>query len=319
VRAGLQLPGCSMQRVLPLVLLFAMSLAAHAFDTVNVADGVYALVGELGQRSPENLGHNMTSGFIVTARGVVVIDTGASLRGAQAIHAAIRKITDKPVIYAVNTGGQDHRWLGNDYFKRQGARVIAAQAGLADMRSRGAEQAEMAERFLGDQFAGTRAAYPDVTFSERYTLPVEGERIELIYTGGGHTPGDLLVWLPQRSIVFAGDTVFVQRLLGVLPGSAQRWIRSLEYLRDELKPEIVVPGHGHVTDLAESLRDSHAYLVLLRDATRRRFADGAFDPVEASQGLDQSRFRHLANYDDPGFRSRNALAVAEEVFRALPQ
>lgn len=307
-----------MHRFLTLLLLLPVSAGAHALDARKVADGVYALVGDLGQRSPENLGHNMTSGFIVTADGVVVIDTGASKLGAQAIHAAIRKITDKPVIYAINTGGQDHRWLGNDYFKHQGAKLVASAAGLDDMRTRGAEQMAQAERFLKDKFAGTVPAYPDVTFKDRYTLPVKGERIELIFTGGAHTPGDLFVWLPQHSIVFAGDAVFVQRLLGVIPGSARRWITSLEYLRDELKPKTVVPGHGHVTDLNESLRDSYDYLVFLRDATRQRFADGAFDPVEASQGLDQSRFKHLVNYDDLGFRSRNAQAVAEEVSLTLP-
>jgi glyoxylase-like metal-dependent hydrolase (beta-lactamase superfamily II) len=309
----------TMPRMLLASLLAVMSLSAQAVDTVKVADGVYALVGDLGQRSPENLGHNMTSGFVVTAQGVVVIDTGASMLGAQAIHAAIRKVTDKPVIYAINTGGQDHRWLGNDYFKRQGAQLVASAAGLEDMRNRGAEQMAQAERFLKDKYAGTVPAYPDVTFKDRYTLPVKDERIELLYTGGAHTPGDILVWLPQRSIVFAGDTVFVQRLLGVIPGSARRWIKSLEYLRNELKPKIIVPGHGHVTGLNEALRDSYDYLVYLRDATRQRFADGAFDPVEASQGLDQSRFKHLLNYDDLGFRSRNALAVAEEISQTLPQ
>jgi glyoxylase-like metal-dependent hydrolase (beta-lactamase superfamily II) len=307
-----------MQRTLLASLLFVLSLPAHAFETVKLADNVYALVGDLGQRSPENLGHNMTSGFIVTGAGVVVIDTGASKLGAQAIHAAIRRVTDKPLIYAVNTGGQDHRWLGNDYFKQQGAKLVASAAGLVDMRQRGAEQMAQAERFLKEKYAGTMPAYPEVTFKDRYVLPVKGERIELIYTGGAHTPGDLLVWLPERSIVFAGDTVFVQRLLGVIPGSALRWIKSLEYLRDELKPKIVVPGHGHVTDLTETLRDSYDYLVFLRNAVNKRFADGAFDPVEASQGLDQSRFRHLVNYDDLGFRSRNALAVAEELFKTLP-
>ncbi len=311
--------GLIMRRILTLLFLLAASTGAQAFETVKVTDGIYALVGDLGQRSPENLGHNMTSGFIITGDGVVVIDTGASKLGAQAIHAAIRKVTDKPVIYAVNTGGQDHRWLGNDYFKRQGAKLVASEAALADMRNRGAEQAAMAENFLKDKFAGTVPVYPDVTFKERYTLPVKGERVELVYTGGAHTPGDILVWLPQRRIVFAGDTVFVQRLLGVIPGSAFRWIRSLEYLRDGLRPNIVVPGHGRVTDLKESLRDSYDYLVFLRDATRKRFADGAFDPVEASQGLDQSRFKHLVNYDDLGFRSRNALAVAEEIFNQQPK
>jgi glyoxylase-like metal-dependent hydrolase (beta-lactamase superfamily II) len=308
-----------MPRVLLASLLAVLSLSAQAFDTVKVADGVYALVGDLGQRSPENIGHNITSGFIVTTPGVVVIDTGGSLANAQAIHAAIRKVTDKPVIYAVNSGGQDHRWFGNDYFKRQGTKLIASEAAARDMHERGAAQEVATQQFLKEKFAGTRLVYPDITFQDRYTLPVADERIELIYTGGAHTPGDILVWLPKRSIVFAGDTVFVQRLLGVIPGSALRWIKSLETLRDEIKPKIVVPGHGHVTDLKESLHDSYDYLVFLRNATRKRFADGAFDPVEASQGLDQSRFKNLVNYDDLGFRSRNALAVAEEIFQTLPQ
>jgi len=308
-----------MMRTLLASLLLVTSLSAHAFDTVKVADNVYALVGDLGQRSPENLGHNITSGFIVTAQGVVVIDTGGSLANAQAIHAAIRKVTDKPVIYAINSGGQDHRWFGNDYFKQQGAKLIASEAAVRDMKERGAAQTAFIQQLLKEKFDGTQLVYPDITFQDRYTLPVTGERIELIFTGGAHTPGDILVWLPQRSIVFAGDTVFVQRLLGVMPGSALRWIKSLEYLRDELKPKIVVPGHGHVTDIAESFRDSYDYLIFLREATRKRFADGAFDPIEASQGLDQSRFKYLENYDNLSFRSRNAQAVAEEVSKTLPQ
>jgi len=302
-------------RALLACVLLTGSLLAHAFETIRVTENVYALVGDLGQRSPANLGHNITSGFIITDAGVVVIDTGGSLADAQAIHAAIRKVTTKPVIYAVNTGGQDHRWFGNDYFKRQGASIVAAEAAVRDMRERGAGQAEASQSLLMEKFDGTRLAYPDITFAQRHTLPVKGEKIELIYTGGAHTIGDIFVWLPQRSIVFAGDTVFVDRLLGIMPGSAQRWMRSLEFLRDELKPRVVVPGHGRVTDLGQAVRDSYDYLVFLRGTITRRFADGAFDPVEASQNLDQSRFAYLQNYDDLSFRSRNALAVAEEIFQ----
>lgn len=296
-------------------LLLTGSVLAHAFETVRVTDNVYALVGDLGQRSPANLGHNITSGFIVTDAGVVVIGTGGSLADARAIHAAIRKVTTKPVIYAVNTGGQDHRWFGNDYFRRQGAGIVAAEAAARDMRERGAGQAEATQSLLKEKFDGTRLAYPDITFAQRHTLPVKGEKIELIYTGGAHTIGDIFVWLPQRAIVFTGDAVFVDRLLGIMPGSAQRWIRSLEFLRDELRPRVVVPGHGRVTDLPQAMRDSYDYLVFLRRAVTRRFAEGAFDPVEASQNLDQSRFAYLQNYDDLSFRSRNALAVAEEIFQ----
>ncbi len=294
--------------------LFVNGLAAQAAETVRVSENVYALTGDLGQRSPQNLGHNMTSGFIVADEGVIVIDTGGSRANAEAIHAAIRKISNKKIIYAINTGGQDHRWFGNDYFRRQGAKIIASASAAKDMRDRSVEQVERIKPLLGEKFSGTELVYPDITFAQRMTLPVKGIIIELIHTGGAHTPGDLLVWLPQSSAVFTGDTVFAERMLGVLPGSAGRWIKSLEYLRDTLKPRIVVPGHGKVTDMKQSLRDSYDYLVFLRDAVKKRFSDGAFDPVEASQNLDQSRFSYLKNYEDLGLRSRNALAVAEEFF-----
>jgi glyoxylase-like metal-dependent hydrolase (beta-lactamase superfamily II) len=306
-------------RTLIAALALLSCTKAGAFDALRVTDKVYALVGDLGQRSPENLGHNMTSGFIVTNEGVVIIDTGGSRANAEQIHAAVRKVSDKKIIYAINTGGQDHRWFGNDYFRKQGAKIVAADSTAKDMRDRGAEQVERIKPLLGDKFAGTQLVYPDITFAQRMTLPVKGITIELIDTGGAHTPGDLLVWLPQSSVVFAGDTVFAERMLGILPDSAGRWIKSLEYLRDTLKPRIVVPGHGKVTDMKQALRDSYDYLVFLLSAVSKRFADGAFDPVEASQNLDQSRFSYLKNYEDLGLRSRNALAVAEETFKRQPQ
>jgi glyoxylase-like metal-dependent hydrolase (beta-lactamase superfamily II) len=248
--------------------------------------------------------------------GVVVIDTGGSYRDAQAIHAAIRRITDKPVKWAINTGGQDHRWLGNGYFRQIGVPVIAAVAGKKDMQNRGAQQAAMAKSNLKEQFEGTEAVYPDQVFTDRYTLPVKGVKIELIYSGGGHTAADIFVWLPEKRIAFTGDIVFAQRLLGIPPKQGLAWIRALEYLRDKLQPAVIVPGHGDVTDVATAMRDSYDYLVFLRDSAQRALESGAFDPVEATQELDQSRFSYLHNYSDTPFRSRNALHMAEEVFEA---
>ena len=138
-----------------LLCLLSVSLSVSAFETVRVTDRVYALVGDLGQRSPENLGHNMTSGFVIADDGVVVIDTGGSYRDAQAIFDAIRKVTDKPIKWAVNTGGQDHRWLGNGYFRARGVPIIASQAAAQDMRNRTAEQVGRARTLLKEQFQGT--------------------------------------------------------------------------------------------------------------------------------------------------------------------
>jgi glyoxylase-like metal-dependent hydrolase (beta-lactamase superfamily II) len=256
----------------------------------------------------------MTSGFVIADDGVVVIDTGGSYRDAQAIHAAIRKITDKPVKWAINTGGQDHRWLGNGYFKQFGVPIIAAEAGKKDMQNRGAQQVAMAKSNLKEQFEGTEVVYPDHVFTDRYTLPAKGVKVELIYTGGGHTAADIFVWLPEKRIAFTGDIVFAQRLLGIPPKQGLAWIKALEYLRDKLQPAVIVPGHGDVTDVATAMRDSYDYLVFLRDSAQRALESGAFDPVEATQGLDQSRFSYLHNYSDTPFRSRNALHMAEEVF-----
>lgn len=303
------------------VFLFAMLMvgtswaADSIFETVRVTDRVYALVGELGQRSPTNLGNNMTGGFIVADDGVVVVDSGGSYAGARAIHRAVQDVTDKPVKWVINSGGQDHRWLGNSYFIDElGAEIMASAAGKQDMIDRTASQMNMSRSHVGERFSGTEAVYPTTTFEGRkHQLPVEGVTVELIYTGGGHTDADLFVWLPESRTVFTGDIVFADRLLGLRPGTATQWIGSLEYLRDEIDPETVIPGHGDVTDLEGALRDSYDYLTHLRESVKDAYERGAFDPVEASRDVDQSRFSYLANYDDARFRSRNALRMAEEM------
>ncbi len=290
------------------------------FKTTRVNAQVYALVGELGQRSPDNLGDNITCGFIIADDGVVVIDTGGSQAGAKAIVSAIRKITDKPIRWAINSGGQDHRWLGNDYFHNVvGAKIIAASAGKKDMQARLYQLVESAHSHVGKRFAGTKPDFPDTTFADHYRLPMQGMDIELIYTGGAHTHGDLLVWLPKDKIVFSGDTVFADRLLGIQPGLGLQWIRALEKLRDGLHPTTVIPGHGNVASLQKAMDDSLGYLVMLRDGARKLIDEGAFDSVEVAEKLDQSKFSYLKNYSDSRFRSENAIRMADEVFAQLGQ
>ena len=295
--------------------LFFLVSSAHAFETVKVNERVYALVGELGQRSPENLGHNMTSGFIVGDEAVAVVDPGACYKGAERIEAAVRAVTDKPIRWVINSGAQDHRWLANGWFKARGATVVAAEAARDYMEATADRQLEGIKKWVGEGCDGTEPVFPEVTFDDRHVIDLGGERVELRFTGGAHTPGDAFVWLPDSGVLFTGDAVYVQRLLGVFPNGLKRWIASLELMRDELKPTVVIPGHGHVTDLNEAMRDTYDYLVLLRDRVQARIDDGAFDAVEAAQGLDQSAFSYLENWDQLSFRAMNAQRVADELFR----
>jgi len=304
-------------------LLFASLLAwgapASAFETVKLSDRVYALVGDLGQRSPENLGHNMTSGFIIADDAVAVIDSGACYAGAERIESAVRAVTDKPIRWVINSGAQDHRWLGNGWFKERGATLIASKAAHDYMADVSEEQLAGIKKWVGKGCEGTVPVLPDTTFEERYELPITGVKVELRFTGGAHTPGDTFVWLPEERILFTSDTVYVQRLLGVFPNGSTRWIKSLEFMRDQLKPKVVIPGHGHVTDLDEAMRDTHGYLLMLRQRIQERIDDGAFDPVEAAQEIDQSDFSYLENWDQLSFRAMNAQRVAEELFQAQNQ
>ena len=107
--------GRLLSRLGVLFTLLLGAVGAHAYEprAEKVVANVYAIVGPLGQRSAGNDGLNANYGFIVTPTGVILIDSGASRLGAQKIEAAIGTVTKQPVRWVINTGSQDHRWLGN--------------------------------------------------------------------------------------------------------------------------------------------------------------------------------------------------------------
>lgn len=296
-----------------LLLSATLGLTANAEEALRlqkINDHVYAIVGPFGNRTPENLGNNATFGFVVTDEGVVLIDSGGSYQGAAAIEKLIKQVTDQPVKVVINTGGQDHRWLGNGYFKKHGARIIASAAAVTDQRARLQDQMFMLGNLIGVKaLEGTEAVYAQETFADTTAFTLGGVRFELSRVGPAHTPGDSLVWLPQQRIVFAGDMVYVGRLPGVMDHSDSRhWIAAFETMA-ALQPKVVVPGHGPATDLAHARKDTYDYLVFLRE-TVSAFMEGGGD-ISRIGTLDQSRFAHMADYEQ--LKGRNA----QQVFQAM--
>ena len=144
--------------------------------------------------------------------------------------------------------------------------------------------------------AGTQPVYPDRFFDQSETLKLGGQEIHLLYFHGGHTPGDSVVWLPKQNVLFSGDLVFVDRLLGVLPfGSATDWLASFDAM-EKLKPKTIIPGHGQVCDLARARRDTGDYLRLLISHMQQA-VDKGIALQEAIDSLDQSVFSRLINFD----------------------
>ena len=291
------------------LVLTPFAALADAPVVHEVAPGVWAIEGPASQRDPENLGNNATFGLIETEAGAVLVDPGGTWEGAAALHAVVDDLTDQPVTHVVNTGGQDHRWLGNGYWQAQGATVIASEAAVNDQRSRASMQMTMLSQLVGEGFAGTEPAFADVTFTDSYEFELGDRHIEIHHPGPAHTPGDSFVWLPTERIVFTGDIVYVGRVLSVLQFSdSASWLEAFSAI-ESLDPAYVIPGHGPATTLAEARTDTRDYLVNLRDRIRDHI-DGGGDIIK-SVDVDQSTFSHLDQFE--ALAGRNAQAVFEQM------
>jgi glyoxylase-like metal-dependent hydrolase (beta-lactamase superfamily II) len=108
-----------------------------------------------------------------------------------------------------------------------------------------------------------------------------------LYFGPCHTLGDIAVWVPDERVLFAGDLAFVGSTPLVWEGSLHNWISTIDALL-ELRPAIVVPGHGPVTD-ASGLREMQGYLKLVVDEGRRLKEKG-LSPLDAACEIDLGRY-----------------------------
>ncbi len=293
------IPTTRLKQVFTASLAAAVAWSAQAVEVVfkPVVPGVFAYVGDLEGRTYENEAINANLGLVVTPAGALLIDSGASLHGAEQIAEAAKKVTTQPIKWVINTGGQDHRWLGNGYFKAQGAEIMAHASGEADMRARGLEQLKANAPVLKEKQEGTEVVLPTRWLNDADTkLDLGGVAVQVVHRGGGHTPGDSMVWLPQSGVVFTGDVVYTDRILGLHPVSRTRtWVQSFEAL-EALQPKVVVPGHGNVTTLAQAQKDTGALLRALRAHMGKAVEEGT-DLATAVKSFDPVPFKHLKHVD----------------------
>jgi glyoxylase-like metal-dependent hydrolase (beta-lactamase superfamily II) len=277
---------------------------AFQLDTRQVADGVYALVGSTQNRTYENHALNNTLGFVVTVDGVALLDSGASMQGAQLIEAKVREVSDKPIRWVINLGVQDHRWLGNAYFADKGAKIIVLKRTVDTQKHYAADHQALVSNILKDRFAGTRAlTAPEPVEADTANFELGGVKFELKWLGDAHYRGDAVLFLPQSGVLFAGDVVFHDRMLGVWPHSPVEAWRDTFRAMETLPARVVVPGHGYPGDMAKARQDTGNYLDFLVDQVARAARD--WEPLDAvtARLADQPDFKHLEHYD--GWHRRN--------------
>ncbi len=275
----------------------------------KVAEGVWSAIGATAPPTYDNSGHNNNLSFIVTDEGVVVINAGDNYLLAKALHEEIRKVTDKPVKYVVLENGQGHAMLGANYWKEQGAHIIAHVDAVEEIENHGFEILDRMRRGRMSKSIGTELALPDESFEDKRVIELGGKRIEILYLGPAHSPGDISVWLPQQKLVIAGDIAFQQRMLPVFDHTdTAGWIETWKAF-EALGAEIVVPGHGDPTDMAKVTRYTRDYLQYMRDNMARIIDDGG--DLQQAYKVDQSAYAHLHTFKELSRQN------AGQIFRAM--
>ncbi len=286
---------------------WGMTLSAGATEAVfkPIAKGVYAYIGPITDRTPENLGLNNNIGLIDTQKGWVMVDSGAGDLSAKALLDASQKIKAQPVVAVINLGSQDHRWLGNHYLAQKGAKIYAYKKTVQTQTSMFDQlQSSLVKKVPA--LKGTQMKTADVVLNQAQNpFSIGGVEMQLNYYGDAHFPGDSVLWLPQQKVLFTGDVVYVDRMLGIHPWSnVVTWLQAYNDMR-ALPAKVIVPGHGQVTNWPQADAKTGAYLRKLVDTMTEEAENfsGVGAAVKANENWPE--FQHLEHYDSWHKRNLN--------------
>jgi glyoxylase-like metal-dependent hydrolase (beta-lactamase superfamily II) len=135
-------------------------------------------------------------------------------------------------------------------------------------------------------------------------------RIEVLHLGPAHSPGDTQVWLPDQSLMIAGDIAFNERMAPIFEGTCTScWLETWETALEPLAPTYVIPGHGHPTNLDQVRRYTHDYLAHLRKVIGEHLEAGG--DLAGAYYVDQSAYAHLDTFEE--LATKNAGIVFTEM------
>lgn len=254
----------------------------------KIADNVYSYV-DTKNSSPQN-SYGANAGIIIGKDGIVVVDTLISSKEAKRFIKDIRAISKKPIRYVVNTHYHLDHTFGNADFKRLGASIISHINDSKNLKAHGETALKNAKNYgLSEKdMKGTRIAYPALAFTDRMEIDLGDQKVELIYIRPSHTEGSVLVYLPEKKILFAGDILFTNYHPFLGEGNIEEWVKVLDYIMT-MDVEKIIPGHGPLSN-KKDIEDMKNYLI-------------AFD----------KKAKELAA------QSNDAEYIASEIKKSLPQ
>jgi cyclase len=292
----------------------------------DLGGGLYAWLQPNGAWGESN------AGLVVGDGESLLVDTLWDVRLTRRMLDAMGALTAaSPIGILVNTHSDPDHWWGNELVAS--ARIVTSRASAeimatertsemtrfaklgAAMRAAGrlpvrktdglGTIGEYVRKVLGPfDFTGITLTPPTETFSGSYTLEVGGVAVELLEVGPAHTPGDLMVHVPSRKTLFAGDILFIDSTPVMWAGPVAGWIAALDRVL-ELDPDTIVPGHGPLAD-ADAVRRLRGYWTWLDEAARERFAAGM---AAAPAARDIARSPEFAQTAFAGWECPERIAI----------
>ena len=228
---------------------YAGNLHNYPMKAQQVSPGIYAVITPTRSLpNPENRGWNSNSAFVVTNSGVLLFDTGSSTEIGQAMKNLVASVTDQPVRWIINSHAHGDHWLGNAAFSDTVQKIYSTTTVRDSINSEGKTWVKNFSRMTDGATGESQVVAPDTLVNERTALQLGNRNVVIFPSGNSHSPGDLILWLPDEKVLITGDVVYSDRMPSTHASSLQQWITMLDTLAD-LKPEVVIPGHGDVTDV----------------------------------------------------------------------
>jgi quinoprotein relay system zinc metallohydrolase 2 len=254
------------------------------FTLEDLGSGIYVHHGKHLDIDDGYTGDICNMSFVVGENGVAIIDTGGSLKVGQLLRTAIKKVTDKPILYVINTHVHPDHIFGNAAFLTDKPKFIGHDKLEQAMHTRKEGYDKLNQRYLGADAKGTAIIAPTLIVKSLETLDLGDRQLKLTAHPNAHTNTDLTVEDSKTQTLFTGDLLFVERT-PVIEGDIKGLIAALDTLKTYPFKQ-VVPGHGAVQkthqDGIAAMNNMQRYLNTLLTDIRASIKKG--DSMEVTMG-----------------------------------
>ena len=240
----------------------AQKVPAAQVEPVRVATDVYVLLGSGGEITSENGGRTANVAIVVGSRGVVVVDTGISYREGEDIIAAVKSISNRPIVLAILTHPGQEAIFGAAAFQARGIPVLAHRSGAELIATRCETCLRNLRSTLGeDLMSGTRVVEPDRLIAGDETLDLIGRPLRLIVPPWSSAPGAIAVFDEMTSTLIAGSLVSINRIPDLRDANPTAWRAALVDI-ESTQCRHLVPGYGPIGTCADVAAFGHYFAEL---------------------------------------------------------